>query len=235
MAAALPDTTNAKSTSGAGLSSVPITNCTCAGADNYLFAIEGNRTSGLALPTGITYGATSLTLFGSINDGVNSTVSVWTLPTPVTGTALTLTANYATGTANAQALAFVPYSGVGSVGTLVTAFSAANNNPAVTGTGGGANDSYISGAFNNDTAQTIAGGVNQVLLATQRANINGLCTMDFDYILGSNPGAFSWTGSGTPHGTNWAALALNVQAPTAGPLMPFTSTQFFVTDTIIQQ
>jgi hypothetical protein len=202
----------------------------CSGADNFLIVLEFNRQSvaGTAAPLSSTYNGVAMTMLGSVNDTSFSECSLWYLPAPVVGVLATVEFKYATNRA-CVSLGFIPMSGVltsAPFGTLVTAFSVANNNPAASASGGtGVNgDLYLGLGGNNDTAQTDGGSQTRLYY---NSSINGLSSATGDSLPAGATAAFSWTGTGTSSQTTWVALAVAVKG--APPSAFAQGLQYFYT------
>jgi hypothetical protein len=208
------------------------TSVTVASGDVVLLVFVGNfYNSGTAVPPNtFTYGGVALTLLSSIGaTGILPESSVWYLLNPTAGTATlagTWTTNVSGGIANVTA---VPVSGAattGTFGTVATASSTANNNSAVTATGSaGGGDLYFGHAVNGIQASTSTGtGQTDISNST----INAAASVVVSTIPGSNAGAFTWTGSGTLFGTDWAALGFVVHAAAPAPTQYFLeSNEYF--------
>ena len=194
------------------------TSVTVGASDNLLVVFVGNAyNSGNSVPPdGFTYNSVSLTLLGNVGHNGAPTTSVWYLSAPPTGTH-NLVGSWTTNTSGgACCVTAVPMSGAATssiFGTVATAFSTANNNPAITATGGSTGSIYLAGTINLITTTTSTGSGQTDVANT--GSIGGGANNSFDVstIAGSGSGAFTWTGSGTVNVAQWGALGVNVNAP----------------------
>jgi hypothetical protein len=212
------DTTNVVDDHASFTGTATSTSVTIASGDTVLLVFVAtfyNSGSGVP-PDAFTYGGVSLTLLSSQGNTEPSATSVWYLLNPTVGTA-TLAGTWTTNTSGGITdLKAVPLSGAatsGTFGTPATASSTANNNPAVTAVGSsGSSDLYL-GCAVNGIATTTSTGTGQ----TDVSNVvfNSAASYAVSKIPGSNTGVFTWTGSGTLFGTDWAAIGFVVHAAIA--------------------
>jgi hypothetical protein len=169
----------------------------------------------LGPPTAMTYNSVAMTLAGSYafaGGAYTVAVSLWYLANPPTGAAHAVASTYLSPPVFA-AIAGIPVSGVNTAapfGTAATASSTANINPAVTVTGGGANDVYLACTIDGTGTMTAAGANQTNLVAVNSLGGGANASISMDKVPGANPGAFSWTGSGTLFVQSWAALGIPI-------------------------
>lgn len=197
--------------------------------DTRLVVLVGKAVGGSA-PTGVTYNGVSLTADGNAAQGFN--LSVWHIDNFTPGT-FNVVATWAANAGGALIaiplrganLALAPSLGTATTGSSTTASCTA---PAATSV-----DLQLAQAMVVSTTITSAGAPQSVVPSSPTmpiTNIVSAYSFSADYLAAGSAGNFSWTlTSGT-----WNAWGVTVFA-SLPPLQPFTSTQFFVTDTIIQQ
>jgi hypothetical protein len=209
------------------------TDCLCFEEVNFPAGGGGSPTA----PTAVSYNGVALTMVpgsAAANTGTSMGSSIWYLLSPPTGSSLVLSVTYGSTTLGAVGLAAIPLIGVNQsspVGTAAIA-TGTSTTPAVTPTGAGANDLYM-GISGDLSATTISSGGSQTSLWTQISR--GSVISAGDSLPGSGSGAFSWTVAIS----QWAASAVAFLGvgvpPPVGPVTFGRTTQFFVTDTVVQQ
>lgn len=205
--AALIDLTNVASDGYQGTSPRTIAGAVVASGDTRLLSFAGMSTTAGLPPSGITYAGNALNfiidhLFTSSG---NSDVSCWYLDTPPVGSASAILTNgvgftglgWGTIPIIGADLTRAPSAGTGA-GTTSTS-------PACSAPAAGANDIQIAVMVTRAGAITAPGG-NQVNVFTQAALNTGIISVSVDYILGANPGNFTWTTTSN----DWSAIALTI-------------------------
>ena len=195
------------------------TSVTVGASDNLLLVMVGQNFNASPFnvpPDAFTYNGVSLTLLGFAgNSGNVSATSVWYLSNPPVGT-FTLAGSWTTNTHGGPlCVTAIPISGAASTsifGTLAKAQSTANNNPAVTATGGATGSLYIAAA-ENGVGTTVGTGSGQTDISATNGQGGGAnVSFNVSTIAGSGSGAFTWSGSGASDGVFWTAVGVNVNA-----------------------
>ena len=212
LAAASFDTANVLSGQNYFGTSLAI-NVTVGANDNLLLVlVNSNYVSGGAVdPSPIAFNGTALTKVGSGACNTNWYQGIWYLANPPTGThSLSLTYPI---TYNTTVVAMPVSGAAGTFGTPVfNCLTGTVTTAAATATGGGSNDIYFGGAYMDTTAISDAGS-NMVNLSA----VYNFSETSADYILGSNAGAFSWSGTGGGKTTSiGGAVAVLGSSPTSG-------------------
>ena len=183
----------------------------CVVPDNMLIAIEWNQTTGLQVPSSITYNSVGMSLFASANDTNVFSASIWYLANPPVGNNYTLAATYNPSGFGSGALGFMPCSGVNlssPFGTTNSGHSFANNNGAVSLSGASASDLYLAICGNGCTSQSSGSGQSNIWTETNIGS--GFCA-SADQIQGQNAGSFSWSNSGSSTALEWLAFCTFVK------------------------
>jgi hypothetical protein len=186
-----------------------------------LVMIETSDAVAAAVPTAFSYNGVAATLISNSFSNFNSTdqqSSMWYLPSPTTGTSLTVSITYTQSVAGGAVVILVPLLGVSTTTPFQTTTSANNSNYggvastalSVTPPAATSNDLYIGVAaveLDTGTPTLTVGSGTQLTQTTSRGSLIAGTSM-----LVGNGGSLTWTLSVA---NPWSVSAVAFLAPTA--------------------
>jgi hypothetical protein len=195
-------------------------NVTIGASDNLLVLVDGiaYNSSPAVSPDTVKFNGVSMTFLSLEGFSGNLIADIWYMSSPPVGT-FALASTWTTNTSGIVGCqSAIPISGAATssiFGTPAQATSGANNNPAVTGSGGVSGGLYL-GCATSTIATTVGTGSGQTDIAGANSLGGGANTSAIvSTIAGSGSGAFTWTGSGANNGTVWGAIAVAINAAAA--------------------
>lgn len=163
------------------------------GADIFVFAGCPGNSSGFS-PTGVTFGSTAMTLFGSEYYSGDASLQLWHLPAAGTGAGVTVTATWAT--PYYGAIGCMSFKNVNSIGTAAVVDGTGTATQSVTLTG-----SIILQGFSFATSSALtSGGIAQFEVYTTNSPV---CSLSF------NTATATTTFTGNVSGA-YAGIAVNL-------------------------